>query len=119
MATHQTRCLYKHLPVLVVVQVSQVAAHFHVPLKKQKKAPDATEDVTGEKTGSFPGALAAPGRGQARPAPRCSRGRRQSPPQACRGPRSRSRSRRTHVLHGPRPVVRVDLVAELRGEAQR
>lgn len=34
--TSGIHCSYRHSPILVIVQVPQVAAHFHVPLKKKK-----------------------------------------------------------------------------------
>lgn len=63
---------------------------------EQRKGPSAAEPVTGM------GPVRSREPGPARPQPRS---------------RPRPRPRRTHVLHGPGPVVRVDLVAELRGEA--
>lgn len=35
--TSGIHCSGHHLPILVIVQVPQVAAHFHVPLKKTPK----------------------------------------------------------------------------------
>lgn len=47
--TSGIHCSGHHLPILVIVQVPQVAAHFHVPLKKkhQKKPQDENERATG------------------------------------------------------------------------
>lgn len=88
-----------HLPVLVVIQVPQVAAHLHVPLK------DKSKPQTMPPGPSLRQHKAELGPAPAEPTPGL--------------PLPRPLPRRTHVLHGPGPVVRVDLVAELRAEEQR